>query len=40
MKHWGEAVENPRVWSALEWNKIFEDHEEVGETYAEQVVKW
>lgn len=33
MKHWVEAVENPMVWSSLEWHKILEDHHEVVQTH-------
>ena len=37
MKHWVEAVENPETWQNLEWEKIFEGHEEVVSTYRDEI---
>ncbi|TKA76567.1 hypothetical protein B0A55_04047 [Friedmanniomyces simplex] len=37
MKHYGEAIANPRIWGNLQWEKAFDDHEEVVGTYKDDV---
>ena len=37
MKHYAEAVANPEVWGKLSWDKASEDHEEVVETYKNEI---
>lgn len=37
MKHFVEAREYPQVWGNLQWDKIFDDHEEVVNTYRNDV---